>query len=520
MKLGFVNVYAYRPHGHQAKFLSSLAGRRGHRTVSLDCLGAPSHCYVREYKGKGRSECVKCSAGGLHSFGFDTSESIRKYWDSSSEGSADEMVTSSAYTLTRIESFQQRSSDEVLSVIGKLSGDAFRFYQATKSWIESQSLDAVVLFNGRMDYTRAVMEACADMGITCLTHERPLFGHGLILNKNSNCSSLQNIHRINKIYRDRPLTEEQVRIAAALGAQRLIGGNPLEWKKYNENPVAADVWPIANSDKKILVCPSSKNELLGHPDWETPWKDNTDALDHAVEHGVFEYRDLLVRFHPSWSVPFGVVTAEKCQEHYRSWCEARGVSFIPSESKVNTKDLIRQADVIVLNGSNTVLEAGLLGKPVLCFGSSPYTYSGAAIDILSYNDIQQLSYKEIVAADPREIIAKTLRYYYVKAAREPLYTDFVRSRTVTECEFYEGADAGIMESLLRGDGEVEDDSSFADGSEHEEPVIESFLSGDMGQLEKFASMQWNTKAKEGLKITRHGVFRLIDGVRRLTPKGV
>ena len=127
MKIGFANIYAYRPHGHQAKFLSLLAERRGHRTVSLDCLGAPSHCYVREYKGKGRSECVKCSAGGLHSFGFDTSESIRKYWDSSSEGSADEMVTSSAYTLTRIESFQQRSSDEVLSVIGKLSGDAFRF---------------------------------------------------------------------------------------------------------------------------------------------------------------------------------------------------------------------------------------------------------------------------------------------------------------------------------------------------------------------------------------------------------
>lgn len=520
MKIGFSNIYAYRPHGHHAKFLSCMAKMSGHRAISLDCLGAPSNCYVREYKGKGRSECVKCSLGGLHSFGFDSSESVRKYWDSSLNGAADEVVKSSAYTLTRIESFEQRSSEEVSSVISKLSGDAFRFYHAVRSWIESQSLDAVVLFNGRMDYTRAVLEACRDLGITCITHERPLFGHGIILNRNSNCSSLENIHRINRKYKDKPLTSRQVSIAAALGAQRLIGGNPLEWKKYNENPVSAEVWPIVDAKRKILVCPSSKNELLGHPDWDTPWRDNTDALDHAVKHGVFSYEDLLIRFHPSWAVPFGVVTAEKCEQHYRSWCEARGVSFIPSESKANTKDLIRQADVIVLNGSNAVLEAGMLGKPVLCFGPAPYTHSGSAIDVLSFSDIEQLNYDDVLSKDPIEIVTKTLRYYYAKAAREPLFTDFVRSRTVTECDFYEGADSSLLDSLLREDGEFEGDSDFSDGTGFEEPVVDAFLSDDTDQLKKYASWSWETEAAEELKITRRGVFRLIDQIRRLTPKGV
>lgn len=520
MVLGFINVYAYRPHGHHAKFLAKMAEQRGHKTISLDCLGAPSNCYVREYKGKGRSECLKCSLGGLHSFGFGTSESVRTYWNSSLEGTADEIVRSSAYTLTRIESFEQRSSEEVGNIINKLSGDAFRFYHAVQLWIKSRSLDAVFLFNGRMDFTRAVLEACLDLGVTCIVHERPLFGHGIILNRNSNCSSLHNIHRINKKYKNQPLTEKQVKIAATLAAQRLIGGNPLEWKKYNENPVSAEVWPVANAEKKILVCPSSKNELLGHPDWETPWKDNTDAIDHAVERGVFRYKDILIRFHPSWAVPFGVVTAEKCEQHYHHWCEERGVSFVPSESKSNTRDLIRQADIVVLNGSNAVLEAGMLGKPVLCFGAAPYTHSDAAIDVLSYEDIEQLDYDEIVGRDPREIVRKTLRYYYAKAAREPLYTEFVRSRTVTDCDFYKGGDTSILDSLLRGEGEFEGDSEFADGGEFEEVVIDAFLGTGADRLEQYARLHWQTGATEKLKIARHNIFILIDGVRRLTPKGV
>jgi len=520
LKIGFANIYAYRPHGHHAKFLSLMSKKNGHETISLDCLGAPSHCYVREYKGKGRSECVKCSIGGLHSFGFDSSESVRKYWDSSLDGAADESVKSSAYTLTRIESFEQRSSEEVRDTINKLSEDAFKFYHAAKAWIESQSLEAVILFNGRMDYTRAVLDACNDLNVTCITHERPLFGHGIILNRNSNCSSLNNIHRINRKYRDKPLTARQARIAAALGAQRLIGGNPLEWKKYNENPVSAGAWPIANAKRKVLVCPSSKNELLGHPDWETPWNNNTDALDYAVEKGVFDYGDLLVRFHPSWAVPFGIVTAEKCERHYRLWCESRGVSFISSESKASTKDLIRQADVIVLNGSNTVLEAGMLGKPVLCFGSAPYTHSESAVDVLSYRDIEQLNYDDIVTRDPREIVTKTLRYYYAKAAREPLFVDSVRSRTVTECDFYEGGDSTVFDALLRGADQCEGDSDFADGNEFELSIIDTFLSGNRDDLKEYASWEWNTDAEEMLKITRDGVFRLIDGIRRLTPKGV
>lgn len=520
MQVGFVNFYAYRPHGHQSAFLAKMCGELGYKTYSLDCFGSPKSCYVREYKGTRRTECFKCSAGGLHTFNFDIRESIKGYWSQSIVGRADDIVRSSAFTLTRIESYDQRGSPEVCSVIDKLSADANRFYYAARSWITANSLQAVILFNGRMDYTRAVLEACKDEGVTCITHERPLYGHGIILNKDENCSSLKNIHRINRKYIDKPLNVKQVAIASCLAAQRLIGGNLLEWKLYNENPQSVKTWPITNVERKVLVCPSSKNELLGHPDWETPWHDNTDALDSAVRSGLFKYSELLVRFHPSWASSFGVITAEKCEEHYLSWCERHDVPFISSEDDTSTKDLIRLTDLIVLNGSNTILEAGVLGKPVLCFGPSPYTYSGAAIDILSLEEIDALEYTEVISRDPREIVSKTLRYFYNKAVREPYFTDFVRSKSVTECEFYGGADSKVLDLLIKETSEFESDDEFDISDANEQSVITHFLNNDLPKLKAFAEYPWETDAKETLAISRRGAFKIVDSFRKMTPKGV
>jgi len=520
MNIGFLNIYAYRPHGHHAAFLASLLASRGHKTFSLDCMSVPDTCYVREYKGTGKFECAKCSLGGLHTFNFDRSEGFKRYWDSNASKFRDELVKSSAFTLTRIESFEQRTSEPVESLVKKLSPDANRFMLATKKWIIDNSIEAVILFNGRMDFTRAVLEACIECNVPCLTHERPLYGHGIILNRNRNCSSLINIHRINKKFGDKPLTSKQVKIAAKLAAQRLLGGNPLEWKVYNSDPDAVREWPVQSAEYKVLVCPSSKNELLGHPDWETPWRDNTDALDLSVKKGLFKYEDMLVRGHPSWAETFGVVSAEKCETHYRVWCESRGVHFIPSVSKANTKDLMKLADVVVLNGSNTVLEAGMMGKPVVCLGPSSYTHSGASIDVLVPEDLDSLAWDEVLRVDNDSVVRRTLRYFYSKAVREPLFVDQVRSRSVTECDFYSGADASLIEAFIQEEQELVSDDSFAESGSAEDSVVKAFLSGDVSLMAKYANFDWETSANQPCVINRRGIYKLIDKVRNLTPKGV
>lgn len=521
MKVGFINVYPYRPHAHQAKYLERMAKLLGWETYALVCDGNAEKCYLRELKGTGRLECAKCIIGGLRSFSFDCTDSAWRYWDDNvPKPEHGVFVESSAYTLTRVESWEQRQSEIVEQKKSLLLPSAVNFYHATLKWIEHRQLDVVIAFNGRMDLTRAVVEACGAANIPFITHERPLFGHGLILNRNSNCSSLASIHRINQEFSTKSLTMDQCKIAAKLAAERLTGGNPMEWKRYNSNAEKTRSWPVPSSALRVLVCPSSKNELLGHPDWATAWKDNTDALDLAVSHGWFGYNDLLVRFHPSWSVSFGKISARLCEMHYRQWCEHRGVAFIESASKTSTQDLIRLADVVVLNGSNTIFEAGILGKPVLCLGASPYSYSGAARDILSESDFSGQNFNEVLKMDRSALIRQTLRYYYSKAAREPIFTNYVRSQSVTECTFYEGANPGLLESLVTTDEHLVDDTRFDSSSDQENDFVNAFMAPSELNLTNLASYTWHGAQTEECKISRRAPLALVDWVRGFSPKGV
>lgn len=521
MRVGFVNVYPYRPHAHQAKYLEGMAKALGWDTYALVCDGNASHCYLRELKGTGRVECAKCIVGGLRSFSFDHTDSAWRYWKKSEVQSEHEIfVESSSYTLTRVESWEQRQSQLVEDKKNLLLSSTVDFYYATLRWIEHRKLNAVVAFNGRMDLTRAVIEACKTAGIPFVTHERPLFGHGLILNRNANCSSLESIHKINQEFSSKPLTSEQCKIAAKLAAERLTGGNPLEWKRYNSNAVKTASWPVKSAGPKVLVCPSSKNELLGHPDWATDWKDNTDALDMAVNHGWFEYGDILVRFHPSWSISFGKISAHLCEQHYRQWCEKRGVAFVESSSNTSTQDLIRLADVVVLNGSNTIFEAGIIGKPVICLGPSPYTFAGSSFDILHNEDFSKISFDDILNSDREKLITQTLRYFYSKAAREPIFTRFVRSKTVTECEFYGGADPTILADLVNSDRHIVDDYNYSENPDAELRFVNMFLSADEEAMIDAASYVWNGVGGDEHVISRRTPLSLVDKIRGLTPKGV
>lgn len=523
-KIGFLNVYPYRPHAHQAKFLERLAKSLGWETYALVCDGNANRCYLRELKGTGRLECAKCIVGGLRTFAFDHVDSAGRYWSSNNILPEHEVfVESSAYTLTRIESWEQRQSQQVAEKKQVLLADSVNFYYAVQKWIAQRKLDAVIAFNGRMDMPRAAIEACNIAGIPYLTHERPLFGHGIILNRNTNCSSLEKIHWINKTFSAKPLTQLQCKIAAKLAADRLFGGNLLEWKNYNTNALKIDRWPVPkqNSDYKVLVCPSSKNELLGHPDWATEWKDNTDALDTAVAKKWFNYRDILIRFHPSWSINFGQVTAKQCEEHYLNWCKNRGVAFIQSSSNISTQELIRLADLVVLNGSNTIFEAGMLGKPVFCLGPSPYSYSGTAYDIIGFKDFDEINMNNVLNTAPKEIIRKTLRYFYSKAAREPIYTNFVRSKTVTECFFYDGANPLLLEELLhKKNHHIADDSEISTTCKDENIVLEAFENNVFEELMELKSFIWQTSAKNELKISRKLPYQIVDTLRNLYPKGV
>lgn len=521
--IGFINVYPYRPHAHHSYFiknkLSELYGEI--KSHTLNCSGNTTTCYVKELKGTSDNECRKCKVGGLQSFNFDVNESIDKYGkNSDAKINYRELVKSSSYTLSRIESLSDINSKDVIYYQDLLISGTQKFYNATINWLKENNIEILILFNGRMDYTRAALEAAKELGIPCLTHERPLFGHGLILNLNENCSSLKKIHEINIQFKSKPLTKKQSQLSAKLLAERFVGKNNLEWKKYNESPDSVSEWPVTKSKIKILICPSSKNELLGHPDWDTPWGNNTNALDVMLDNNIIRSEDILVRFHPSWAVSFGQISATKCSEHYLAWCNKRNVKYIPSESSMNTRDLISISDLVILNGSNTILESGAIGKPTICLGPSPYTHSGAAIDILSLSDLKSINLEKILFRDKREIITYTLRYTYSKAYREPLYVNEVVSKTVTECDFYNSDTPNPINDVINGKFIV-NCSSYAQSPDDEKSIVDSLAKNDnfiFSELSNYSPE--NIAYSNKINVTRKHIYRLVDWIRNMRTKGV
>lgn len=79
MNIGFVNVFAFRPHVEHLIYLSELLKAKGHNVYFLTCDSSVSNCYAREIKGSGRiSECSKCILGGVRSY---TNENITSVVD-------------------------------------------------------------------------------------------------------------------------------------------------------------------------------------------------------------------------------------------------------------------------------------------------------------------------------------------------------------------------------------------------------------------------------------------------------
>lgn len=513
MEIGFLNVYAYRPHGHHARYLAMLCKQLGWGVHSFSCGGVASACYVRELKGVGKSECIKCSLGGLKSFAFDTHSNAIDFWPNKNVLIDERLVLSSAYTLTRAESEIQRNGTAVREKINALAEPTACFRDAVANWLVERKIDKVVLFNGRMDLTRAALEACNQLGITVLTHERPFFGDGIIINRNDNCSSLARINKLNSEFNDKPLTEQQALFAGALAFERKSGGNKFEWNTFHANDESIDGWPVKKAKLKILVCPASKSEKFGHPECETVWSDNTDCIDEYVRQGEFEYADLLIRFHPGWAGKFGVVSGQLCREHYLNWCHKNNVEYIDSTSEIKTGSLIKLADLVILNGSNTVYEAGMNGIPSINLGPAQSGKSGACLDILSYSDIEG-SVARALQLDKNNLRRKTLRYFFTRARREPYFTQFVRSVSVVECEYTKGANPQILADLFDGVPQEEPFSQFHQDESFEDQVI-SMLDNQSMTLERP-----EPSTRNRMMVERRFGYRFLDKARRLYSKGV
>jgi hypothetical protein len=514
MRIGFVNMFSFRPHVEHLYYLASLLSGGGHDVFFLTCDGSVSNCYPRAIKGTSKIvECPKCIFGGVRGYSSKNITSIGHGSASIAVDVLDSLALSSSCTLNRTESEEEWNEPDVIAVRESLHGPIQTVYQSALRWIEDNNLEGVICFNGRMDLTRAVTYAFEQAGVPYVTHERTWFGDGLQLIPNANCLSLRALSEMVKEYDDKPLTTSQAKIAGKLAGERFLQTNSLEWRLYNENPEPAP-WPLKGVGAKVLIIPSSKNEFAGHDEWRTEWKDNTKALDDLFDAFAIRPEQVVVRCHPNWAENIGKAVGDRSLALYKNWAKKNNIYCISSGEKASTYDLIQQADIVVLNGGSSAVEAGVCGKQVICLGPSTYQEAGF---VRVFRD-KRAMYAEhaLTSLDPDMVIRKTLRFLYLRSHRFAQYVEHVRALETTRYKYFEGADPERIISMFKTGKMTADDVSFASDSLGENEVVEALKNKNWKAL---AVHEVERVKLNSLSIQRRFGLRWIDDFRAKMPRG-
>lgn len=522
IRVGFAAIYSWRPHVEHLYFLATLARKAGHETFFLVCDGDLPACYTRELKSHAAwRECIQCRVGGIRSFAANNVASIGKMSataDVFPEASL-EWALSSASTLGRFESDADYRGEEFTKLASRLFPAVQVSYQAARAWIQKYKLDAVCIFNARMDVTRAIHEAAKSLGVRAVSVERTWFGDGLQLFPDENCLGLRSVDELVAAYRDRPLTREQAQRAAAHVAGRFLRRNVTEWRAYNLGATVVP-WPVTQCRRKILLIPGSRNEIWGHPQWRSEWREPTEAYEALIKELALEPSDIVLRCHPNWGEKIGKRDGALPERYYTEWAARRGVRCIPSLDRTSTIGLIEQCDAIVVANGSAALEAGILGKQVIGIAPATYQEAGFRDSVCAPEQLRSLRLHVDLKQEQREEVARrisrqALRFCYTMVSRIAQYAKFVKADTSAHYRYDLTADPERFTRLLVSGRLEADDATFAEDPEGEDEV-----------LDLVSRKQWNLLcAQPGIPVKRYAhlqrrpLWRAVDWVAKWKPIG-
>jgi hypothetical protein len=505
-------------------FLARLVQDADQAAVFLACDGDMPACYTRELRDVRPDwmECLLCRAGGVRSFtgtGLSSIGGLASDRNLSGLARAREWASSSASTLGRFESPADYESPAFRVMRDRLAPGAQRAYSAARAWIGLERLDAVCVFNGRMDATRAIFEAARDAGIRAVSFERSWFGDGLQILPDENCLGLHAVHAMVGEWSSRPLTLHQALHSAGRIASRLTRTNTTEWRAYNTQ-ARRGTWPAQDGSRRILLLPGSLNEIWGDPEWQSSWSEATADYDAIIDHLKLSRYDVVLRCHPNWGERIGKNDGRLPERYYTDWARARGVHVIASRDTVSTMDLIAQCDAVVLANGSAALEAAAMGKQVIATAPSIYQEAGFRTDVSHPDKLQSLRLQVDAtateqAALQRQLRRLALRFCYTMTNRLPQYVAHVRALSSWQYRYPPGADPQRILEIIRSGRLQADDAAFADNEESENEVLQRMEAGDWSALIPGPQDDLSSAPR----VNRRWLLRPVDFVRRKMPVG-
>lgn len=519
MKIGIVSMYPYRPHIQDMVYLSNQLESIGHDCSFLSCKASLPTCYYNLFKGKIKSDkqCLKCRIGGFSSY----VNKKKVYYINNKRKSKLDMfdinyiVNSTIGSLGRVENEYEIEKVIDNNIKIKLEESVNIVYQNTIDWIVKEGIEGVLLFNGRLDVTRAIMLSLTRNDIPFISVENHL--NGITLNYNADCLSLNFINTINEMYKDSYLNNEQALFAGKIIGEMFLKKQKL-WRTHNISNIKS-TWPINKTKtSKVLITPSSKYEFLGNQDWEVDWTtDYTEGYQKVIEALGVDYSDCVLRCHPFWSENLGELgKGNKSEKHYTDWANKFGINVIKSDDDVNTLDLISEAEIILVNGGTAGIEAAILGKKVISVGKSRYYMAGFTINVFSDKDAETL--RTIFNSLDSELIQKrVLRYLYNYHARFEQFHDVIIKKTALKNSYIDSKN--VADSIIRffQNKKIEPFISMSgQDCRYEEEIISLVNKRDWNTLVAKKDDQF---ANIGYEIKKRGLLKIVDSIRNKLPAG-
>jgi hypothetical protein len=507
MNIGFSTIYAYRPHVKHLAFLAQEAQKQGHEISWLECNGAFKHCYAKLNSNRLQKylSCIKCKYGGLSGFLNKKPEKISDYLKNISI--KEQLIpgysaVSSVASKYGLEDSKALEAEYVKDASKNIEVTVVKATIAAKKWIIDKKLDLVFCFNGRIDITNGIKQAAEDLGVGYVSVERSWIGVGIQLTFNGTPLSLKGFHQILDEWSDKPLTKIQIGKAFITIANRFTGQAYGEFQQYNSN---------TNLDQKFdkikwLYLPSSVFERIGHPDWECEWKNDFEVFRSLFSQNILDPKDLVVRGHPQWAI-----YSPASNDKYLKWCKEIGARYISSDSEIRTHDLIWNAESLIVYGSSSAFEAGILGKYILNLSTTFYS-QGKFIDNLT--SLDQIKGFKPSKMSEIEIIRMTLRAAYSIHYRYMQLTENIKAKSSAVYSFSPILDDKYFDKILSGNKIPVNDKSFANSDNEENIFIDSYIKNIYSNInsKKYCGNVNDliSEVFSGTKLKRKSKYSIID----------
>ncbi|MHA6327198.1 capsular polysaccharide export protein, LipB/KpsS family [Roseivivax sp. CAU 1753] len=456
MRVGLVPLFGWMPHSAHFVYLAHAIKALGHEVDVLTCDGQLPTCYNIEIKRQNRKalRCAICRASTtLVATQGDHSSRLGQFRNPSANASAPrEWIHSSLRTLHRIEGDALLPNLAEQPQAERLADAVDQTFARMRRWIAERQPDYVFLFNGRMDISRAILEALRERNVLFATVERSFAGHGINILPGEDCLGLKAVHRLTRATRDSPLPPTHAWTAGQFLHDRLMGQTKTEWRNYSADATKGN-WPLNTAGPRFLILPSSMNEIQGSEDYTMDWASPSDGFEAIVARTGLSPSQVVVRAHPNWATNIGVAQGDKISQYYLDWAQSKGYHFIPAESKVRSADLMRAADLVAVSHSSAAFEAASVGRHVLAVGTAHYSEAGFAHDTSSLEKldiiIHSLKLRRGLTLDA-ERQRRLLRYIHTASKRIPMFADAIVPLDARYCEMYAADNFDRLRDVLAG----------------------------------------------------------------------